>query len=1784
MGANELQQSLLDAMDLLSNKAANSTNAAVTIKGEIVEELDSGLHQYSISYGGAIYKDAYAVANMTYLPSTVVYLLVPDGNFDNPKIILNAASPSASVYADDSETESYISISDNLFGEDYSVDLKSWLDQNYDNIEIGNNFGMLFKDYISNYKNFVFSAYIKTEIDSDHQSGGNYGLELYLPFLQPNTSNDSETDPIWKTYIMDVSTMQGNPYGFNEYQKVNLYFDIDDSLTYDTSRTPYIVPFTKDFGYTDTEKEKYISKDADIHIKTISFNIIDILKEEDATGYYLSVVSDSGNYFLSGKYTNSKKLSPVLKVSGKTTNYSSYDCYWFIEDSSINTTSEDYSTLGGLGWKCINKKTNVTYDSEGRKTFSYITNNYSITVKPEDVISTLRYKCVLVKDDIVVGGSIKLKNLNVNIKTSLVSKTGSNVYSENIGNVSLIARVEYPGMSKEITLSTEWQRFDKDGNYLDSDFFNIEQYNEFINNGYQTEITFPASKIEKLNTINCTFYQSYVKDGTVVKESISTETIVITTSANLTYTITIINGDKLYKYDADGDSPMIADYDGPLSSAIKSCDPLGYRVFKVDGTELTETEYKYCSYRWAFPKNSMMKLELTSSQLEELEQDNDYYYITGRGNTNDIEYKIIDTYNKKKSNNTIYLTVSIGKDTLTVFTSIKFVKDGESGTNGGKYTGLITYKGYAYGERDENKKIRKMQVVYDPTNKWRLYDVESNSLKPFSGVTFDVEVYRDGQKLVATSDLDTYSVAWSMFDSYTTNPCFTISTSGVLTTNPSRYWTDSESIYCNIVQVEIKVGNKSDTNSDEYIYAYYPIEITRMENASMADNIIPNLDGGYDTVIYASDGTNPQYDNTNEFVCVDGVKATSTEQLWYIWSCSKNLHGKTGSETSKEHSSSIKITPNTKYDNGITQNYVKVELTLDNEKRQEINDKIAKSQQEEQTISEEISKDEDIKQYIVDFSKKISYNNYKSSLDSCSTFLKYRFQLLVLNDQLTNLLEEIRNYCVRTKIINAYFHYQEYYTDYLPLLQTAYSNVYLLGYNKDFYYLEYLNLDMEKAPVSTMHADIPKENLGPYYVVNDMADVWNDYATQYNNIVMSIWNYAKRDAEFKTLYDLEYSLLDLPDDYDLGKLQDIQDFINLKKTLSTLANKINILDGQLISYDAFNTLVKEIDNKVSIYRTNDYSAIYTKKISDLDSKKKEQEEYQSRLESYLLNGSRLIHIKPIVMILNRYELSNINGWDGSKLYIDEKNNEYLLAPQVGAGIKNRYYNTFTGIVMGVKKFNKTSNQQIGLFGYNEGIQSMFLNAEDGSAIFGNPGVGQITIDPTEKALLYSYNFWESYKNDGKPSNYSESNQRKEGMLIDLSTPEIRFGSGNFVVTKEGHLTAKGGGSIAGWQIGETTLESPGYKNGKNGICLDSANDAIILGSTNGKIYSGKRTKLNETVKGFYLSDSGLSINSTNGSKFILDTSDTNGNVIIYSGNHNELGQMNQGFYLSNEGLSIYNTFKASTADGGKLEIGRLSGKHWTISGNNQNSYIGYNANALNTTFTEYFDNKYKIYRTKVEITTGSSNQIYLGTDGFRLGNKFVIDDKGNVAAKNLIASDSGEIGGFIIGKNSLTGIGDRLKVIIHTNGNIETQFVTGALTIGEPWHLRSDGSFQCSVPKSYLGHLNIIEENGKFKTTLGGITVKSDNTTKYNSSDAEPFEGNCESHIKSLARTVINTELGKGGSIYNGINARISASISSSESGTIGAALNNKANKGAAVTGSITDSAGKSCSFSLTVT
>lgn len=457
------------------------------------------------------------------------------------------------------------------------------------------------------------------------------------------------------------------------------------------------------------------------------------------------------------------------------------------------------------------------------------------------------------------------------------------------------------------------------------------------------------------------------------------------------------------------------------------------------------------------------------------------------------------------------------------------------------------------------------------------------------------------------------------------------------------------------------------------------------------------------------------------------------------------------------------------------------------------------------------------------------------------------------------------------------------------------------------------------------------------------------------------------------------------------------------------------------------------------------------------------------------SGPGMILIKPIVTILNRYEMSNINGWDGNKLKMTDG---YLLAPQIGAGKKSST-GLFTGVVMGVKQLkpNSNENQRIGMFGFNDGIQSLFLNAEDGSAIFGLPGKGQITIDPRmEKGLLYSGNYWRDYNTkDGKPKSYSNSNLNGQGMLIDLTTPEIRFGNGNFIVTKDGYVTAKGGGSIAGWRIGNSELYSNVTK-GDGRLTLDSGSITLYAYELLA-IYDGSSVILtiyclvsseSQTAKIFYIKDQYNNIQRNF--------------EFTYTPPHDSVPGVGtlrvQGYYSYLYNLGDLNL----TTD--TLIYNYVSGKSVVDTASNY-QYPG------------------KFYSHSHDSLSATNTGFYLSYDGFSIGSKFRIDSAGNLQATDALLTGTihvtgngvSTIGNWVVNSDNLysritrtSSPAGTFDITIGSDGNMFGKKLasvdpeTGVETWETQWEIRRDGD-------CYFKNISGEVPAGKNLKVAGALTV-----------------------------------------------------------------------------------------------
>lgn len=143
---------------------------------------------------------------------------------------------------------------------------------------------------------------------------------------------------------------------------------------------------------------------------------------------------------------------------------------------------------------------------------------------------------------------------------------------------------------------------------------------------------------------------------------------------------------------------------------------------------------------------------------------------------------------------------------------------------------------------------------------------------------------------------------------------------------------------------------------------------------------------------------------------------------------------------------------------------------------------------------------------------------------------------------------------------------------------------------------------------------------------------------------------------------------------------------------------------------------------------------------------------------------------PLLYTYNRWEYAAINNWDGESVSTEDG---WVLAPSAGFGEKNEN-NQFSGVVLGTREKGDDSEQ--GIYGYCEGEETFRLDAADGSARFGRPGEGAIEVIPGEKKAIIQGGAYE---------------EGKSGMQINLTTPEIKWGNGNFFVGEDGVAHLRG---------------------------------------------------------------------------------------------------------------------------------------------------------------------------------------------------------------------------------------------------------------------------------------------------------------------------------------------------------------------------------------------------------
>ena len=186
--AGQITDSLIEAMKIMSNDDKENAYECT-----IIRSIDSMTGEYELDYMSNKIRAYSMDSSKTYSPGDLVFVIAPQGDFNDVKYILGFANPKkiAAPPGKEDESDEYVNLTDDLLDVDKDTDifgLKSYEDIDMKDITSGvcNNskFIEIITKYINGKKERIlkFSADIKTSLDNEQMySGGEYGISISIP-------------------------------------------------------------------------------------------------------------------------------------------------------------------------------------------------------------------------------------------------------------------------------------------------------------------------------------------------------------------------------------------------------------------------------------------------------------------------------------------------------------------------------------------------------------------------------------------------------------------------------------------------------------------------------------------------------------------------------------------------------------------------------------------------------------------------------------------------------------------------------------------------------------------------------------------------------------------------------------------------------------------------------------------------------------------------------------------------------------------------------------------------------------------------------------------------------------------------------------------------------------------------------------------------------------------------------------------------------------------------------------------------------------------------------------------------------------------------------------------------------------------------------------------------------------------------------------------------------------------------------------------------------------------
>lgn len=880
-----IQDTILEAIDIIASQRMNFAKYDKTIQGVILQCVDATIGKYKVRYQDSIFIAYSENTSTSYSKGASVYILVPNSDMTKSKTIIGAVNRLGTNFVQVYNLEEkYNLIGSNIvntannswglcsFKQEHLITLYNYQsNNNLVNINTTNA-----QEYLKKSNLIILSMDVRTELEQSQRSLGNYGLVVQADFKNQTVQNEQVT----KYFVLNIDNFVGNPYLYTVDTQQKAVFEID-SENFVRIRT--ISLFSRNFpNYTSQTKPN------DIFISNLSIQGGVAFSTDELNTSTLVLTTPRGYIFdQSDAATAYRTIQASVRIKGKTADINSQgiDFYWFVEDSSVTTLSPMYMKDAGQGWRCLNEYNEI--DSRLR---SFVPGSNILKILKQDVFTErVRYKCVAIYRDnttIVLSQEIEVINYDAQYRIVIQSDLGTQFYKDN-GTPTLTCRCFH--RNEEITMANieyVWSMTSSVGVFQSLSIQDSEA-NTFYSVSKTLQIN--VARIVNFAIFKCSVFLPLNQGSTFI----GTGAITISNSSidNNSYYLIINNGTQLFKYSTTGLSPASAQLDDPIE--LKA---LSFNLYNSDGTEVDVKLMETADVTWTVPVNKSMLTIVTN--YEQVSEEEPMSIIKG---TQQIVYKIKDNYSSYLTNNQIELTVRYNGKVLEAKTDFTFIKQGESGTNGTDYVfrfvpdiqdgttmpqyPTITFyssNDYAYNwTRRTSGRIGKSELWHNGDLIYSSSSTSGNSTeqKSFSVVSF--------QTLKNNYSGDTYKDR-TMFQAGMSSYCYlNINASGLL--NTSSFLTTP---FAAILKA-------TATYEGIDFISTMPLSVGYLPSGNANSKIFLKQGTGFNRVLYTSSGVKPMYDNRSPFEIqiIENDRVLTDAELsnfTFSWNCVGSVWSRIG--------------------------------------------------------------------------------------------------------------------------------------------------------------------------------------------------------------------------------------------------------------------------------------------------------------------------------------------------------------------------------------------------------------------------------------------------------------------------------------------------------------------------------------------------------------------------------------------------------------------------------------------------------------------------------------------------------------------------------------------------------------------------------------------------------------------------------------------------------------------------------------------------------------------------